>query len=909
MAKATLTQRQLPPTVLRAQEALRTDGGDPQALFDLSGDLTKGNHLEFARRVLEKARELVGADAQSSDLRIDILHQLALVTYKNPDRPLDDRLKDAEKILGELFQLRIPPKVEQDCWGIRGAIHKRRWDAYGLREHLLCSRECYLAGHAMGIAMDRGYNAINAAFVIDLLASNAELQAGEQYRLEAEQLRQAIVHEVEPMQDKPAWENGPPLKTLWWFVCTIGEAYLGLGRYKEARAWISRSPGLERKPWQLESTARQFAHLVRLRLAREGADLGKLDNLDVDAFDANDPPPEIADRYQAFLVLCDLFGGKSHAAIAAQSFTRGKVGLALSGGGFRASLYHVGVLAKLAELDVLRHVEVISCVSGGSIVGAYYYLKLQDRLSRIEDSSLRRQDYIDLVAEMEKEFLEGVQTNIRLRMLFGLPSMLKVFRGRRYLTTHRLADLYESALYSRVKDGAGPKRYLHELAVEPAGFKRESDGGNFNPKYDNWTRRNKVPTLILNATTLNTCHNWQFTATYMGEPPARGTDSEVDANARLRRMYHDEAPLYYRQHPVRLGDAVAASACVPVLFDPLILDDMYSVRAGADRSESYVTRLVDGGNYDNQGVASLLEQGCNVLLVSDASGQTDVATDPGGQRLDVLPRSNNILMARVREAEFQLMDTLRRGRVLRAFLYIHLKKGLEGGTVDWNECQDPYPAKQGEVRTEYEMRRDVQRLLAGVRTDLDTFSNAEADALMLSGYRMTGYYFPRAATGLPEANVKPGPWRFLQIASIAQATVETEELRELRKTLEVASSITWKPFRVSAPLKWSGWGLISVLAATAVYSLWGRPLVGIVPFQEALRWLGSQSLGGILLAATAIGIVLWGVKKLLTHFHYRAGLLTILGSVLFCVPAQLLLWLHLGLIEGVYKDSGPKYRT
>ena len=41
---------------------------------------------------------------------------------------------------------------------------------------------------------------------------------------------------------------------------------------------------------------------------------------------------------------------------------RGRVGLALSGGGFRASLYHIGVLAKLAELDVLRHVEVLSCV-------------------------------------------------------------------------------------------------------------------------------------------------------------------------------------------------------------------------------------------------------------------------------------------------------------------------------------------------------------------------------------------------------------------------------------------------------------------------------------------------------------------------------------------------------------------
>ena len=48
------------------------------------------------------------------------------------------------------------------------------------------------------------------------------------------------------------------------------------------------------------------------------------------------------------------------------------LGLALSGGGFRASFFHIGVLARLAELDLLRRVEALSTVSGGSIVGALY---------------------------------------------------------------------------------------------------------------------------------------------------------------------------------------------------------------------------------------------------------------------------------------------------------------------------------------------------------------------------------------------------------------------------------------------------------------------------------------------------------------------------------------------------------
>ena len=51
-----------------------------------------------------------------------------------------------------------------------------------------------------------------------------------------------------------------------------------------------------------------------------------------------------------------------------------RIGLALSGGGFRAAAFHVGVLRKLRDLGLLKHVDLLSCVSGGSIVGAYLAL-------------------------------------------------------------------------------------------------------------------------------------------------------------------------------------------------------------------------------------------------------------------------------------------------------------------------------------------------------------------------------------------------------------------------------------------------------------------------------------------------------------------------------------------------------
>src|SRR6185503_191504 len=128
----------------------------------------------------------------------------------------------------------------------------------------------------------------------------------------------------------------------------------------------------------------------------------------------------------------------------------------------------------------------------------------------------------------------------------------------------------------------------------------------FSPRADNWTRGSKVPMLVLNATTLNTGHNWQFTATWMGEA-ATTIDNRIDSNDYLRRMYYGEAPPAYRKG-VRLGHAVPASACVPGLSPALNPPKLYE--------QHPVVRLVDGGVHDNQGIAALLDQDCSVVLVS-----------------------------------------------------------------------------------------------------------------------------------------------------------------------------------------------------------------------------------------------------------------------------------------------------
>src|SRR5438128_9671293 len=55
-----------------------------------------------------------------------------------------------------------------------------------------------------------------------------------------------------------------------------------------------------------------------------------------------------------------------------------EVALCLSGGGFRAALFHLGALRRLHELGVLPHVDTISCVSGGSILAAHLLAAIPD---------------------------------------------------------------------------------------------------------------------------------------------------------------------------------------------------------------------------------------------------------------------------------------------------------------------------------------------------------------------------------------------------------------------------------------------------------------------------------------------------------------------------------------------------
>ncbi len=783
-----------------ARDILRGQSLEPREMLKLAKKLKAEKQFGLARRLLSRAR-LEPSLNDDPKLRLQVYQQSALCTYKDPDLQADARLDRAFGILRQSSE-DVSTTTDQETLGITGAIYKRKWELDNQRQHLERALNYYQRGYEQGVANDQGYTGINAAYVLDLLAHQEEEEAKKakvvsdvavQRRAQAKTIRAAIVEKVAPLADKE-WLQGQ-----WWFYSTIAEALFGMGDYGESIKWLQRgrdeaaARGTTVPPWEYESSARQLASLARLQDSTENA--------------AGVPGTT---AIQQALAALERFFGKYEV----QSAYVGKFGLGLSGGGFRASLFHIGVLARLAELDVLRRVEVLSCVSGGSIIGAHYYLEVRKLLQSKPDEQINRQDYIDIVDKVRKDFLDGVQRNIRTRVAVNPFRTLKMIFTSKYSRTMLAGELYETEIFSRVDDGGGGEpRWLNGLFVCPLGPDGKPDE-DFNLKTDNWRRLAKVPNLILNTTALNTGHNWQFTASWMGEPPA-SIDDEIDGNDRLRRLYYngEDTPKSYRE--VRLGHAVAASACVPGAFESLPLDNLYPER---------IVRLVDGGVCDNQGTASLLDQDCNVILVSDGSGQMGSENQPSNGLLGVPLRANSILQARVREAQYHELSARKRASLLRGFMFVHLKDDLDVDPIDWIGCLDPYdasddsrPAYRRGPLTRYGIAKDMQELLAGVRTDLDSFSDVEAFALMTSAYRMTEHEFrySKCVEGFPEPE-EQYDWDFLVVEEGLKGSGAKYDY--LKKQLSVSGMLAFKIWKLSTPLKITSWILGAAAIAFAVWA-------------------------------------------------------------------------------------------
>lgn len=608
------------------------------------------------------ARDLIKKEKTEDSI---LLRKLAECYYKDLELHRDESYEKALDILKNIKNDNSPEKTLQ----LQGAVYKRKWEYQANLDDLYKSIEHYEKAYKKHKTKDEGYGAINAAYMYDVLAdkvSSSDKEYSEQLHKKAMEIRSDI---IDTFTEK---------KNNAWICHTLAQAYFGIGEVATCKGILEESnEKFKYADWEIFTTYKQFKSLAELR---------GITDLDF---------------------LLSLIGEENKHLLKS---TLDKKGLALSGGGFRASFFHLGTLAKLAECNLLGDIEVISTVSGGSIVGVHYYLKLQKLLEEKSDLEITQDDYLKLVHELIDEFFEAVQTDIRNSVLWSSP--LKTLRYLNpfssYSRTNKLGELYQERIYKKYKN------IMSDLIITPHGWQDAKHP--FRPRFNNWRRKNKVPILVINATNLNSGHNWQFQATKMGEPDYM-SDMEIDKNSRFDWVRYTDKGLQNKFKNYTIGQAVACSSAVPMLFTPIVLEDLY---------EGYKLSISDGGVYDNQGFSGLLSEECDYIICSDASGQMDNQITSHTSILRTNMRTIDIKMDRNREFVFEEMKKRADKGMLKGFIFTHLKQNFES-----------YEINQAKVIQEFEdNNKEFQKLISGVRTDLDIFSKTEAYALMYNGYEL-----------------------------------------------------------------------------------------------------------------------------------------------------------------------------
>lgn len=735
----------------------------------------------YATEILLK--KIAENEDKGTEIKLSKYQDLADNVYKDSTLSSYFKFDKAVNILKSFCDLEYTKNSK--TLGIAGAIYKNKWKFDHQFHNLLQSRSYYKKGYLIWknklhksiqtetycINTAVNYANLNELIVIEnleQLSETCEITSETITRFEtAQNTRKEIIQAYLTDTDAVVFKDG--IESQEKLYTALAEAFFGLRMYKKALHFIKLYTQDKRENWQIKSFSKQIYDLANYQKTEKYQK-----STNKDPFQKSEI---IEEGQNSCLIALNLDADENTDADDVAQKQQHKLGIGLSGGGFRAALFHIGVLASLAEKNKLKDIEVISCVSGGSIIGAFYYLKIKQLYESKADEDIAQDDYLRIVKEIETEFLNAVQKNIRMLLLTSFSKNLKMWKGSSYSRSNRLGELYEEYFYKPLlpKKDSSPI-FMNDLFINPLGNEA------FKLNDDNWKRINKVPQLILNATAVNTGHNWQFTASWMGEPPTFISD-EFDVKPRLRRMYYENAPEKYQKF--RLGYAVAASSCVPILFQPLVFKELY---------ENFDLELIDGGVHDNQGIASILEQECNEIIVSDASAQMPDNAINTDNAMSLFFRVDTILQERLREIQLLDLKSRKYTSIVAKLSIVHLKNGLEQLPVSWIDCTDVNRSilYDNEIEDEnallrYGVMKKIQKGLSEVRTDLDSFNDLEAYALMYSGYRQMMHENDSDI-------VKKENWNFLKAAE--SCTYPANE-KQLVKQLKVSSFVPFKIVRMS----------------------------------------------------------------------------------------------------------------
>ncbi|MEA2941127.1 MAG: hypothetical protein QOD09_1656 [Bradyrhizobium sp.] len=242
------------------------------------------------------------------------------------------------------------------------------------------------------------------------------------------------------------------------------------------------------------------------------------------------------------------------------------MGLALSGGGYRAMVFHVGALIRLNEVALLRKVKRISSVSGGSITAG------------VLGTSWKDLKFTGDVASNFDIFVERVRKMADVTVDAGAIIGGILFPGS---ISDRVAAAYDDTLFKGAKLAALPD---------------DSQPGN--------------PRFVINATNIQTAALWRFARNYMGDYHV-GLVEQPDVSLAVAVAASSAFP------PVLSPTELDIKQ--PVVNTP-----------GADLHKEPYTKtaiLSDGGVYDNLGLETITKRYAT-LLVSDAGQKIAPEPDP-----------------------------------------------------------------------------------------------------------------------------------------------------------------------------------------------------------------------------------------------------------------------------------------
>jgi NTE family protein len=350
------------------------------------------------------------------------------------------------------------------------------------------------------------------------------------------------------------------------------------------------------------------------------------------------------------------------------------IGLCLSGGGYRAMLFHTGVLLRLAEFGYLgtadrsgKHGPMgslmrISSVSGGSITAGVLGLAWKDL--RVDDEGVadRLREHVMLpIQDFASQTTISVMSGIKA-MIFGTinKGVVKVYRNKLY-GTKTLQDLPD------------------------------------------------FPRFVINATNLQSGALWRFSKPYNRDWRVGEIEKPND----------------------EIASAVGASSAFPPFLSPARFKyhaSQYKDGSGEGLQRAPFTTqplLADGGVYDNLGLETVFKH-CKTVIVSNAGGEYEAAARVSGEWIRQSYRVLNTIDNQVRSLRKRiLLNAYTEGRRTGAYWSIR-------GSIDNYPIEDALDCPPDRTRELANIETDLAAKDITTQRRLINWGYAMCDAGMRS---------------------------------------------------------------------------------------------------------------------------------------------------------------------------------